>query len=53
MGIINNLKQTNRWIRVEYNNPEVIITENGWAEKEIVDVGRVSYLRVSKCRNNN
>lgn len=35
-----------RWLKEEYNDPEVIITENGWSDEgELDDVGRVEYLR--------
>lgn len=35
-----------RWIKTEYNNPEVLITENGWSDAgEMNDVGRIEYLR--------
>lgn len=35
----------NRWIKKEYNNPSVIITENGWSDKgELKDNGRIKYL---------
>lgn len=35
------------WIASEYNNPEIIITENGFSDAgELVDDGRVSYYRV-------
>lgn len=35
-----------RWIKDEYNNPEVLITENGWSDNgEMKDVGRIEYLR--------
>ena len=33
------------WIRREYDNPEVIITENGWSDDgEIYDYGRMAYI---------
>ena len=35
------------WFKNEYNNPEVIVTENGWSDDgEIQDDGRISYLKV-------
>lgn len=34
------------WIRAEYNNPEVVITENGWAEDAMDDLGRVEFIQV-------
>lgn len=35
-----------RWIKDEYNNPDVFITENGWSDRgELEDDGRISYLR--------
>uniref|UniRef100_A0A7G3ACL1 Putative beta-glucosidase lactase phlorizinhydrolase n=1 Tax=Lutzomyia longipalpis TaxID=7200 RepID=A0A7G3ACL1_LUTLO len=35
-----------RWIKKEYNNPDVIITENGWSDNgELDDVDRIDYLR--------
>lgn len=35
------------WIKTQYGNPEVIITENGWSDDgELEDVGRIEYLRV-------
>jgi len=35
-----------RWIKKEYNNPEVIITENGWSDAGgLNDEGRIEYLR--------
>lgn len=35
-----------RWIRDEYNNVEVVITENGWSDDgEIEDDGRIDYIR--------
>lgn len=34
-----------RFIKIEYNNPEVIITENGWADRGgLDDYDRVEYL---------
>lgn len=34
------------WIKNEYDNPEVIITENGWSDDgELNDVGRIDYLK--------
>lgn len=36
----------NRWIKKEYNDPAVIITENGWSDDgEMNDTGRINYLR--------
>lgn len=33
------------WIKNEYNNPEVIITENGWSDKgDLDDVNRIEYM---------
>lgn len=35
-----------RWIKNEYNDPEVIITENGWSDEgQLNDTGRVEYYR--------
>lgn len=35
------------WIRTEYDNPETIITENGWSDNgELEDHGRIDYLKV-------
>lgn len=35
-----------RWIKNEYNNPEVIITENGWSDNgTLIDTGRIDYIR--------
>lgn len=34
-----------RWIKREYNNPDVFITENGWSDRgELEDDGRIEYL---------
>lgn len=34
------------WIKDQYDNPEIIITENGWSDDgELEDVGRIRYLR--------
>lgn len=35
-----------RWIKAQYNNPEVILLENGWSDKgEIEDDGRITYFQ--------
>lgn len=35
-----------RWIKNEYGNPEVIITENGWSDNgTLVDSDRIDYIR--------
>lgn len=34
-----------RWIKDEYDDPEVFITENGWSDDgNLDDRGRISYL---------
>ncbi|XP_037028879.1 myrosinase 1-like [Bradysia coprophila] len=34
------------WIKNQYSNPEVFITENGWSDSgELEDEGRIEYLR--------
>lgn len=34
------------WFRREYDDPEIIITENGWSDVgELQDDGRIEYLR--------
>ncbi|GAB0086590.1 Glycoside hydrolase family 1 [Sergentomyia squamirostris] len=40
------LKHILEWIRSTYNNPEVIITENGWSDDgELEDEGRVETIK--------
>lgn len=35
------------FLRTEYLDPEIIITENGWSDNgEVEDSGRIEYLRV-------
>lgn len=37
--------QFDRWIKDEYNNPPVIVTETGWSDEgELNDKGRIEYL---------
>lgn len=39
-----------QWIRKNYNNVEVLITENGWSDDgQLEDDERIEYLRVSLC----
>lgn len=39
------LMYCHRWISKKYNNPEVIITENGWSDSgERNDYGRIEYM---------
>ncbi|XP_059617698.1 myrosinase 1-like [Phlebotomus argentipes] len=39
-------RQLLRWIKKEYNNPDVIITENGWSDDgQMEDEERIEYLR--------
>lgn len=34
------------WFKDQYDNPEIIITENGWSDDgELEDTGRIEYLR--------
>lgn len=34
-----------RWIKKEYKNPDVFITENGWSDQgELEDNDRIQYL---------
>lgn len=36
-----------RWVKGEYNNPNVMILENGWSDEgDINDVDRIDYMRV-------
>ena len=40
------LRHLLNWIKTEYNNPPVFITENGWSDGgELEDDGRIDYLR--------
>lgn len=42
----NKFENSYRWIKDQYNNPEIIITENGWSDNGgLVDDGRIEYLR--------
>lgn len=35
-----------RWIKSEYDNPEVMVLENGWSDtSEINDYDRIAYFR--------
>lgn len=46
--IIKNLKYSIflSWIKDKYDNPEVIITENGWSDDGgLDDLGRIDYLK--------
>lgn len=40
------LRDLLKWIKTEYDNPPVLITENGWSDNgELEDDGRIEYLR--------
>ena len=40
------LRQILNWIKNQYDNPEVIITENGWSDDgDIYDAGRMDYIQ--------
>lgn len=40
------LQDVLRWVKNKYNNPTVMITENGWSDDgELDDYGRVKYLK--------
>lgn len=39
----------NSWLRKRYDNPVMIITENGWSDDgQLQDSGRIEYYRVSE-----
>lgn len=40
------LRDLLKWIKQEYNNPPVLITENGWSDNgELEDNGRIDYFK--------
>lgn len=44
--------QTLKWIKNEYEDPEIIITENGFSDYGgIADPRRINYLQVTKRSN--
>lgn len=35
------------WIKNRYNNPKILVTENGFADKgDLHDLGRINYYQV-------
>jgi beta-glucosidase/6-phospho-beta-glucosidase/beta-galactosidase len=42
------LREILKWIKKTYNNPQVLITENGWSDwGTLEDDDRITYLKVS------
>jgi len=41
------LKQQLKWIKIEYDNPPLIITENGYGDNgQLNDTERINYITV-------